>query len=178
MSKVDRKQGLIAEAVAELRQAGADVDLLDAAASVRLGLNRTDLRVMEMLDRVGSLTAGELAAATRMSNAGLTSVIDRLVQKGYAIRQYDPVDRRRVAVELTERAKNRSEEAFSSHMGALFKLLEQYQDNELAMIVSFLQAWRGTIRDLVETLERTSYEAPASPEHDSPSRPSRPAGPV
>ena len=46
----------VAHEVAELQSA---VDIVDEAAAVRLGINRTDLRVLGVLFRQGRMTAGQ-----------------------------------------------------------------------------------------------------------------------
>ena len=53
-----------AELVAAVRDARAAVEQLDEAACAALGINRTDGRCLDVLDREGPLTAGRLAAAS------------------------------------------------------------------------------------------------------------------
>ncbi|TQM01679.1 MarR family winged helix-turn-helix transcriptional regulator [Pseudonocardia kunmingensis] len=67
--------------------------LLDAVAS-RYGVNRNDLRCLEILEREGPMTAGGLAAASHLSPAAITKVVDRLDRAGYVTRHPDAEDRR------------------------------------------------------------------------------------
>jgi DNA-binding MarR family transcriptional regulator len=83
-----------------LRDLGEAVDLFQQVAADRLGLNRTDLTVLSLLDARGPLTAGQLAEATGLTTGAVTGVADRLEKAGYARREPDPDDRRRVIVTL------------------------------------------------------------------------------
>lgn len=69
----------------------------------KLNLNSTDLESIEVLIRVGRTTAGILAKYTGLTTGAITGVIDRLVKAGYAVREYDPKDRRKVFVTINEK---------------------------------------------------------------------------
>src|SRR5262249_61204029 len=56
--------GAVMRAVAAFQDS---TDRVDEAAAQRLGLNRTDLRCLGVLCRAGATTAGQLAAAARLS---------------------------------------------------------------------------------------------------------------
>jgi DNA-binding MarR family transcriptional regulator len=77
-----------------------EIDALDQALAERLGLNRTDLRCLDLL--LGPpMSARELADAAGLSQSAVTTVLDRLERVGYAQRIRDDVDRRRLMVQLT-----------------------------------------------------------------------------
>ena len=84
-----------------VRAAQAAVDEMDEAAAHALGINRTDQRCLDIIDREGPLTAGALAERSGLPTAAVTTVLDRLERAGYALRVRDPGDRRRVLVEMT-----------------------------------------------------------------------------
>ncbi|HEV7805083.1 MAG TPA: MarR family transcriptional regulator [Solirubrobacteraceae bacterium] len=84
-------------------------DQLDDAACQAMGINRTDARCLDIIDREGPVTAGRLAVASGLTTAAVTAVVDRLAKAGYARRRDDPSDRRRVLVELTPLARERAE---------------------------------------------------------------------
>jgi DNA-binding MarR family transcriptional regulator len=103
------KQELIDELTREVRAGQVAVDQMDEAACRALGINRTDGRCLDVIDREGPVAAGRLAQASGLTTAAVTAVIDRLEKAGYARRVGDPDDRRRVLVELTPLARERSE---------------------------------------------------------------------
>ena len=142
MPKNTRRAGKVMQALGELRAFGADVDRVDGAAAARLGLNRTDLRVMELLNRNGALSASELATATELTTAAVTTVMDRLESRNLAVRVHDPGDRRRVLVEPTQLATQMSDEMFGGLLDGVRRVLTGYSETELDTIVGFLEAVR------------------------------------
>src|SRR5437588_10284820 len=88
----------------EIRANQRATDVVDELICQLLGINRTDARCLDILDQSGSMSAGDLAEASRLTTGAITAVIDRLERAGYARRVPDPSDRRRVLVELTPKA--------------------------------------------------------------------------
>jgi DNA-binding MarR family transcriptional regulator len=76
-------------------------DAFDEIASEILGINRTDMRVIDIVTRKGRTTAGEVAREAALTTGGVTAVVDRLEKVGYLNRVRDPDDRRRVWLEAT-----------------------------------------------------------------------------
>lgn len=111
---------------------------LDAAAS-RLGINRTDLRCLEVLDRRGPSSSGVLAEAVQLSPAAVTKVVDRLVAMGYVERARDETDRRRVVLRTTEIERRRRQEVFVPLVVGGFELLAELSDDELRLLRSVLE---------------------------------------
>ncbi len=70
----DRKQkkDLIAELISEFRVAGNQDSAFDNLAAERLGLNRTDLHAINIIENSGGLTAGELAAEAGLTTGAVT----------------------------------------------------------------------------------------------------------
>jgi DNA-binding MarR family transcriptional regulator len=52
----------------------------------KLGINRTDLRCLNIVDNQGPMTAGRLAELSGLTTAAVTTVLDRLERAGYARR--------------------------------------------------------------------------------------------
>ena len=76
-------------------------DAFDEVACRKLGINRTDLRCLNIVENQGRMTAGRLAELAGLTTAAVTSVLDRLERAGYARRVRDQEDRRQVMVEVT-----------------------------------------------------------------------------
>src|SRR5438105_15388836 len=80
--------------------------MLHAAVAERLGLNITDHKALDFACRGGGpVTAGELAELTGLTTGAITGVIDRLEKAGFARRERDPNDRRRIILRPTSRAR-------------------------------------------------------------------------
>lgn len=135
------KDELIAELGDEVRAGQVAVDLLDDAACRAMGINRTDGRCMDIIDREGPVAAGRLADASGLTTAAVTAVIDRLAKVGYARRLDDPNDRRRVLVELTPLARERAGVIWGP-LAELNKALAQYTIAELELLRDFAKKGR------------------------------------
>lgn len=116
-------------------------DALDDAVAERFGINRTDLRHLDLL-LDGPLSAGQLSERSGLSPAAMTTLIDRLERKGYVRRVRDGADRRRVFVELTDLARKFAWEAYGPVAQDTREVLRAYSDDQLAAMRDFLSADR------------------------------------
>lgn len=69
--------------------------LFHAAIADRLDLHPTDYKALGILERLGPLSAGDVARRTGLAPASVTDLIDRLEQKGFVRRVRGSTDRRR-----------------------------------------------------------------------------------
>jgi len=130
------KDKLIEQLSYEVRAAQGAVDQMDDAACRALGVNRTDGRCLDVIDREGPVAAGRLAEASGLTTAAVTAVIDRLEKAGYARRVGDPGDRRRVLVELTPLMRERAEVIWGPF--AMFhEVLSRYTAEQLELLRDF-----------------------------------------
>jgi DNA-binding MarR family transcriptional regulator len=127
----------------EVRANQRATDVVDELICQLLGINRTDARCLDILDQHGSMSAGDLAEASRLSTGAITAVIDRLERAGLAQRVPDPADRRRVLVELTPKAYAVSSELMVEPMRKLYQpMAEHYTDEQLRLIIDFTRQGR------------------------------------
>jgi len=56
--------------------------LFDEAAASYAGINRTDARCLDIIDRYGPMTAGQVATEVRLTSGAVTAVLDRLEAVG------------------------------------------------------------------------------------------------
>jgi DNA-binding MarR family transcriptional regulator len=129
----------------ELRLFGTEIDALDARAAERFGLNRSDLRCLDVLSHSGAMSPTALAQAVAMSTGGLSISLSRLERAGYVKRTMDPNDRRRVSVALTRKAERIEEQIFGPLLAEVAGLLGAYSEAELTLICEFLQRVRGAV---------------------------------
>ena len=139
-------------------------DAFDEAACERLGINRSDGRALDIIDRHARMTAGELAKESGLSTGAITTLLDRLERAGYVRRVRDDVDRRRVLVELTDEARRRAWEIWGPIAEAGMGGLARYSNEELLFIRDFLRYSREF---LGEQLERVKALPPPPPSPDS-----------
>jgi DNA-binding MarR family transcriptional regulator len=137
LSKHTREE-LIAQLADGIRAMQIESDLFDEAVCARLGVNRTDHRLLDVLEREGPMTAGRLAEINDLSPAATTVAIDRLERAGYARRRRDPDDRRRVVVEITPTARRRAETIYAPLAAASAHAFARYPVRDLEAVARFL----------------------------------------
>jgi DNA-binding MarR family transcriptional regulator len=59
--------------------------------------------VLDFLNSSGEAMMSEIASFMHVTTAATTGIIDRLVRHGYAIRKYDPKDRRIIKIRLNDK---------------------------------------------------------------------------
>jgi DNA-binding MarR family transcriptional regulator len=100
------------------------------------GMTAAERKCAGLLAERGSMTPGELAAATGLTTGAITGIVDRLARAGFAERAPHPSDRRSVIV----RARNSEKltamfgPPFASLTAAMDGLDARYSDAERALI--------------------------------------------
>lgn len=112
--------------------------LFHATIAGRLGLNPSDEKALSVLQRMGPLSAGEIAGHTGLATATVTNLIDRLEKKGFVRRVRDPKDRRRVMVEPSAERVAEAERLFRATSQSLARLFDTFSNEELRLIADFL----------------------------------------
>ncbi len=130
---------LILQTTAEVRAQQIAYDRFHDAVASYLGINRTDLRCLDILDLAGRQTAGELAAAMGLSTGAVTAMLDRLEKTGYVRRLRDPADRRRVLVEPAELARDRGREVYQPFEEQTVPMFARFTDEQIAVVRDFLR---------------------------------------
>jgi DNA-binding MarR family transcriptional regulator len=149
---------LVREVQASLRALSTEIDRLDQVAADRYGLNRTDMRALDLVGQAGRLTPTDLARRLGLTTGGVTSVLDRLERAGYARRLPDPGDRRRLLVETTAATAARDAEVFGALLQATQSALEAFTDQELAVIGRFLERTRAITAAHANALAASTQE--------------------
>lgn len=158
MSSGDRKRARSRDELLDaLRKAGREHSdatvLFHTTVAEQLGLSTSDHKTMSLLERVGPLTAGEIAEWTGLATPSVTALIDRLERRGLAQRVRDLRDRRRVIVKPTPEGVAKFAPFFESPRRSLARLFDPYTPEELEVILDFLT--RSTQRLRGETAKLT-----------------------
>lgn len=148
-----QKRELFASLIDEIRRSQLATDRFDQAVADALGINRTDLRCTDVLEREGPVTAGRLAEATGLTTGAITTALDRLERAGIARRRHDPSDRRRVLVELTPSARKHAGAFYSGHVEQSERLYRRYSEQELRLLRDFVREGREFNERQAEALE-------------------------
>ena len=157
------ERALPGQVAGALRALSTEIDRLDQAAADRYGLNRTDMRALDITGRAGPLAPTELARLLGFTTGGVTTVLDRLERAGYIRRQPDPADRRRQVVQITEATAARDREVFGGLIRQTSDLLATYTDDQLAVIDDFLTRARQLTAAYASTLSDRQGTASRQP---------------
>src|SRR5215813_9793797 len=82
------------------REQSAATVMFHTALAARQELSATEEKALDLLERFGPLTAGQLAQRSGLAPASVTGLVDRLERKGFARRVPHPVDKRSVLIEV------------------------------------------------------------------------------
>jgi DNA-binding MarR family transcriptional regulator len=137
-----RKRQVFEELIYEVRRSQNATDRFDQAVADAIGINRTDLRCLDVIQRDGPVPAGRLADATGLTTGAITTVLDRLERAGFAHRVRDPTDRRRVLVEVTPEAFAGAEDFYGAHVAASERAYREYTEAQLEMLLDWVRAGR------------------------------------
>jgi DNA-binding MarR family transcriptional regulator len=133
---------LLSEILRASRAMQNAADAVDDAVGDLLGLNRTDVTCLDVLDRLGTVAAGRIAEEARLTTGAVTRVLDRLEQAGYVRRVADPVDRRRVLVEATASGRRAGYQAYGPIAEAMMNAEHRFTRAQLEGILEFLTLGR------------------------------------
>ena len=128
--------------------------MFHTVVAARLGLSATDEKILDLLEREGPVPAGRLVDRTGLAPSSITAAIDRLERNGFARRSRDSADKRRVTVELRGERMVEAQPLFSDLADRLARLYASYTDEELAVVLRFLEESAAAQRAATETLTR------------------------
>lgn len=131
--------GSIEEVLVALRRVIRATDLHSKHLAKTTGLTSPQMLLLQTIRDIGEVTIGQLANKMSLSQATVTSILDRLEKRELVYRVRSKEDRRKVHAYLTDQATEVLKEApiplqeqFTKQFGAL-------QEWEQTMIISSLQ---------------------------------------
>jgi DNA-binding MarR family transcriptional regulator len=136
------KRQVFEELIYEVRRSQNATDRFDQAVADAIGINRTDLRCLDVIQREWPVPAGRLADQTGLTTGAITTVLDRLERAGYARRVRDPNDRRRVLVEPTLDALEGAGDLYAEHIALSERSYNRYTEKELKLLLEWVREGR------------------------------------
>jgi DNA-binding MarR family transcriptional regulator len=138
-SPTGRRSELLEQLAMAGRASSVATVMFHTAVAAKQGLSASEEKALDLLERSGPLTAGELARQSGLAPASVTGLINRLEQKGFARRIQNPSDRRSILVEVdVERMYARVAPLFADWVRSLEELYAGYSDEQLEVILHFL----------------------------------------
>ena len=105
----------------------------------RIGLTGPQLVILQGIDSRTEISVGELSREVSLSQATVTSVLERMESRGLVERRRSHGDRRRVLVRVTDAGRNLLESAPPLMQETFVEQFNQLPDWEQTMILSSLQ---------------------------------------
>lgn len=122
-----------------LRRITRAIDL-NSKKLVRLtGLTGPQLLVMRAIDREGRTKPSVVAREVQLSQATVTTILDRLERSGYVHRERSSADRRVVEIELTTNGVDKLRGAPELLQAGFFRKFDTLEDWERSLLISSLQ---------------------------------------
>jgi DNA-binding MarR family transcriptional regulator len=129
----------VEEVLVALRRVIRATDIYSKKLAKTTGLTAPQMLLLQTIRSRGELTIGELATAMSLSQATVTTIMDRLEKRQLVSRQRSTVDKRKVHARLTLEAASIIEQApvpLQKNFSTRFNVLEEW---EQTMIISSLQ---------------------------------------
>lgn len=137
----ENREELLRELEVENRRSTMDGVLLLQTVAQRSGMTLTDLQCINILISTGPIDAGRLAEMMGLTTGAITGVINRMERMGYARREKDPHDGRRVVIRpVPEELERVGADVFGSYeKRALDALVSEYDDRDLAVVLDLMR---------------------------------------
>jgi len=127
------------EALILLRQIIRATDMQEKEISRSTGLTLPQLMVMQTLRNNSPITTGELAKEISLTQATVTSILDRLEKKGLVARERGVDDKRKVWLHLTNDGWELMKGAPTTQQSLFTRRFDDMQNWEQSMVVSALE---------------------------------------
>jgi DNA-binding MarR family transcriptional regulator len=157
-----QKRETFEELIREVRRSQAATARFDQAVADALGLNRTDMRCLDIVQMEGPVTAGRLAELTGLTTGAITTVLDRLEKAGFARRVRDPHDRRRVLVEMAPEAMRGADNFYREHIAQAERIYKRYSLEQIELLLEFVRESRELNERAAAQLEARARRPKAS----------------
>ncbi|MCR8921294.1 MarR family transcriptional regulator [Dasania sp. GY-MA-18] len=129
----------IEEVLVALRRVIRATDLHSKHLAKTTGLTAPQILLLQTIRDKGDVTIGEIAKDMSLSQATVTTIIDRLEKRGLVYRERSKTDKRKVHAHLTEDAHNTLQEAPIPLQDQFARQFNDLQEWEQTMIISSLQ---------------------------------------
>lgn len=148
------------ELTEEFFELSTAIDLIGQASASRLGINQTDLICLNLLVRRGAMSAGEVASALGLTTAAISAMAARLEAGGYARREMDQTDRRRVLLRASPAGTRKAFSMFDGLYQASTELFARYSVRDQAKLLDLLRTYRQLITQHEAGIRPTSHRRP------------------
>lgn len=141
------------------REIYAAVDLVEANIAAALGVHRSDLRCLNILEN-GPYTTTEIGKRTGLTSGSVTALVDRLERAGFVERQRSKTDRRSVLVGITEESYPRIGALYGQLGAGVRARFKDVDDDGLRTAAEILRTFAAGCEDADIPDETSRKKAP------------------
>ncbi len=126
-------------ALVALRKILRATEMNARALARKAGLTPSQHIILQLIDTLENPTPGAVAKEASITQATVTSLVDKLERQGFVVRRRDNVDKRRVMVDITEaggRAIRKAPDILQDRFQGRFAELAEW---EQSMIIAMLE---------------------------------------
>jgi len=127
------------EVLTTLRKIMRAISLHSKKLVQQYGLTTPQILVLKEILKLGEITAGVLARNVNLSQATVTSILDRLEKRGHITRERSTVDKRKVIVRATRQGKEVFANAPKLLQEDFLSEFSKIEDWEQTLMLSALQ---------------------------------------
>ncbi|WP_136678752.1 MarR family transcriptional regulator [Neptunomonas sp. XY-337] len=127
------------EALVLLRQIFRSADMQEKEISRSTGLTLPQLMTMQALRHNAPITTGELAKEVSITQATVTSILDRLEKKGLVTRERGLEDKRKVWINLSTEGWELMKGAPTTQQDMFTRRFDDLQSWEQSMVIAALE---------------------------------------
>nr|WP_299179630.1 MarR family transcriptional regulator [uncultured Neptuniibacter sp.] len=127
------------EALVLLRQIIRSTDMQEKEISRRTGLTLPQLMTMQALRLVSPVTTGELAKEVTLTQATVTSILDRLEKKELILRERGKDDKRKVWITLSPKGLDLMKGAPTTQQDMFVRRFDDMLPWEQSMVITALE---------------------------------------
>ena len=122
------------------REFSTAIVMFHEAVGRLMGLSAVERKCIDVLRRLGPVTAGTIGEHTGLTTGAVTGLMDRLEKAGYVRRERDPHDRRKVVVQLlpNEEMDALLAAAFGPFGDDMAKIAANYSEAERRVIADWI----------------------------------------
>lgn len=137
--------------VMALRALNSELAGSNRVVANRLGLNDSDLAVLDVLHREGPQTPTDLARRTRMGATTMTSVLRRLVRDGWVERRLSETDLRSFTIHAT--SIERLTDLFRLANRRFIALVQDWPADQVDALIAFLEDAASVVHEEADRLD-------------------------
>ena len=112
----------------------------------KLGVTPAQFDIIATLGRTPGMNFKELSEKTLITKGTLSGVIDRMVERGWLLREPVEADGRKILIRLTRKGEALFERLFPEHVAFLRESFQQFSAEDLDAIDRQLQRMRDALR--------------------------------